>query len=68
MASEQNTKKEGKALNKMMGILRCPKITEKAAALAESNFYVFDEKFDNFWEFFYRFGYRSKLFFVSNFI
>ncbi|OQB09222.1 MAG: 50S ribosomal protein L23 [Parcubacteria group bacterium ADurb.Bin216] len=42
MASEQNTKKEGKALNKMMGILRCPKITEKAAALAESNFYVFE--------------------------
>jgi large subunit ribosomal protein L23 len=42
MASEKNTKKEGKTLNKMMGILRSPKITEKAAILAESNFYVFE--------------------------
>ncbi|MDD4409646.1 MAG: 50S ribosomal protein L23 [Candidatus Pacebacteria bacterium] len=42
MASEKNTNKDGKTLNKMMGILRSPKITEKAAALAESNFYVFE--------------------------
>ncbi len=42
MASEQNTKKQGKTLSKMMGVLRRPKITEKAAVLAESNFYVFE--------------------------
>lgn len=42
MASEKNTKKEGQTLNKVMGVLRKPRITEKAANLAEENFYVFE--------------------------
>jgi large subunit ribosomal protein L23 len=42
MASENKTNKEGKTLNKMMGVLKRPRITEKAANLAEDNFYVFE--------------------------
>jgi large subunit ribosomal protein L23 len=42
MASQKNTtKKEGISIASM-GILRRPHITEKAAVLAEENFYVFE--------------------------
>ncbi|MCK9578642.1 50S ribosomal protein L23 [bacterium] len=42
MAQEKNTTKKDGVLMENAGILKRPHITEKAAALAEENFYVFE--------------------------
>jgi large subunit ribosomal protein L23 len=42
MASQKNTTKKEGISSQSMGILQRPHITEKAAVLAEENFYVFE--------------------------
>jgi large subunit ribosomal protein L23 len=42
MAQQKNTIKKEGALMESMGVLKRPRITEKAAILAEENFYVFE--------------------------